>query len=56
MLGIKTLKLCKFKYVMVITLQIIFNFLEVVHMPYVGKHGSIFFFESEQKPFYDLQK
>lgn len=55
MLVIKTLKLCKFEYVIVITLQIIFNFLEVVHMTYVGKHGSIYFFESE-KPFYELQK
>ena len=46
MLVIKTLKLCKFKYVIEITLQITFNFVEVVHVMYVGKHDPIFFWRS----------
>ena len=43
MLVIKTLKLCKFKYVIEITFQITFNFVEVVPVIYVGKHDSTFF-------------
>lgn len=41
MLVIRMLKLCKF--VIEITLQITFNFVEVVHVRYVGKHDSTFF-------------
>ena len=43
MLVIKTVKLGKFKYVIEITFQITFNFVEVVHVMYVGKLDSTFF-------------